>query len=122
MAGVIGKPVTDTTDFGGKPSLTLFSTIATALRPSSGVNLYRLKSGELRVTHVVWVTSETSPSNCTAEIPPPTMMTCFPMNSSAFLYSPVCSCIPWNFSHPGYLGQCGVFHVPVAFITPRALN
>ncbi|MNL50033.1 hypothetical protein D3C87_1730140 [compost metagenome] len=59
----MGKPVTETTDSGGKPSLTLFSTKATASRPTSGENSYCLKSGDRRATQVVLVTAEISPSN-----------------------------------------------------------
>src|SRR5690554_1997355 len=122
IAGVKGNPATETTDFGGKPSRTLSSTIATACLPFSWSNSYTLKSGSFLVTHVVFVISEISPNNCTAEIPPPTIITCFPVNSSAFLYSPVCNCLPVNVFQPGYFGQCGVFHVPVAFIIPLAEN
>src|SRR5690606_27818678 len=122
IAGVMGKPVTDTTDLGGRPARTRSSTIATASLPSSGVNSYFRKSGDRRAPQVVLVILETSPNSCTADIPPPTTITCWPANSAAFLYSPVCNCLPLNFSQPGYRGQLGVFHVPVALIIPRALN
>ena len=94
IAGVMGKPVTDTTDVGGRPSRTLFSTMATASRPKSDVNSSSLKSGGRRVTQVVSVTFDISPKSCMAEIPPPTIMTCFPTKASAWVYSLVCSYRP----------------------------
>jgi hypothetical protein len=83
IAGVMGMPVTDTTEAGGSPRRTRSSTRATAARPASSSNGPSRNSGTRRVTQVVAVTREISSSNWIAEMPAPTMTTCSPANSSA---------------------------------------
>jgi hypothetical protein len=61
--GVIGSPVTETTDLGGRPRRTRSSTSATAARPRVLGKGPARKSGGLRVTQVVVVTRETSSSS-----------------------------------------------------------
>lgn len=63
IAGVMGRPVTDTTDAAGRPWRTLSSTMATTLRPRSASKDPFIKLGGRRVTQVVRVTFEISSSN-----------------------------------------------------------
>ena len=80
-AGVRISPVTDTTLCGGRPFRTRSSTSATASCPARASNSSSRQTGSRRVNQLVDVTWEISSRRPTAEMPPPTTMTCCPRNS-----------------------------------------